>query len=56
MSSSEPLTPKEEKRREWRLFLFIIILLFPILSVMIVGGFGFSVWMYQLVAGPPTVG
>lgn len=39
--------------KEWRLFIFIIVFLFPILSVMVVGGFGFIVWMYQLFAGPP---
>ncbi len=42
-----------DRRREWRLYIFIIVFLFPILSVMIVGGFGFTVWMYQLFAGPP---
>jgi nitrate reductase NapE len=26
----------------------------PVLSVMIVGGYGFAVWMFQLVAGPPA--
>lgn len=41
------------RSREWRLFIFIIVFLFPILSVMVVGGFGFTVWMYQLFAGPP---
>lgn len=56
MDSSEPITAKEEKRREWRLFLFIVVFLFPILSVVIVAGFGFTIWMYQLFAGPPSVG
>ena len=46
-------TVAERKRKEWRLFLFIIILLFPLLSVMLVGGYGFSIWMYQLIMGPP---
>jgi periplasmic nitrate reductase NapE len=41
------------KRKEWRLFLFIILLLFPLLSIALVGGFGFSVWIYQLIMGPP---
>src|SRR5690625_6166232 len=27
MDSSEPITAKEEKRREWRLFLFIVVFL-----------------------------
>ncbi|MCO6057384.1 periplasmic nitrate reductase, NapE protein [Pseudomonas sp. MOB-449] len=41
------------KRKETRLFLFLVACLFPILSVMIVGGYGFIVWMYQMIAGPP---
>ena len=41
------------KSKETRLFLFLVACLFPILSVMIVGGYGFTVWMYQLIAGPP---
>lgn len=43
----------DSKRKEWRLFIFIVVFLFPILSVMIVGGIGFSIWMYQIFAGPP---
>ncbi|MGM8226925.1 periplasmic nitrate reductase, NapE protein [Cellvibrio sp. ARAG 10.3] len=46
-------TDPEQRRKEWRLFIFIIVFLFPILSVAIVGGYGFVVWMYQLFAGPP---
>ena len=41
------------KRREILLFLFITVVLFPVLSVMIVGGYGFAVWIYQMIAGPP---
>jgi nitrate reductase NapE len=26
----------------------------PLLAVIGVGGFGFLVWMYQLIAGPPA--
>ena len=44
---------KLQKRRELRAFLFLTIVLAPVLSVVIVGGFGFVVWMYQLMAGPP---
>lgn len=44
------------RQQEWRLFFFIIVLLFPLLSVALVGGYGFSIWMYQLIAGPPGVG
>lgn len=42
-----------EKKKEWRLFIFIIVFLFPILTVAIVGAMGFSIWFYQLIMGPP---
>lgn len=42
-----------QKQRELRAFLFLTIVLAPILSVLIVGGYGFIVWMYQLMVGPP---
>ena len=35
------------------LFLLLTVVLAPVLAVMTVGGYGFLVWMYQLVAGPP---
>lgn len=42
-----------EKRKERRLFIFIIVFLFPILTVALVSAMGFSIWFYQLIAGPP---
>lgn len=50
-----PLTAQQrtEKNKEWRLFIFIIVFLFPILTVAIVGAMGFSIWFYQLIVGPP---
>lgn len=53
MSETDPSHPQPTKGREWRLFLFIIVILFPLLTVAIVGAYGFSFWMYQLLAGPP---
>lgn len=41
------------KTKELKLFLFIIILLFPILAFGVVGGYGFAVWIFQMFAGPP---
>ncbi|WED20742.1 trimethylamine N-oxide reductase system protein TorE [Vibrio sp. JC009] len=39
---------------EWKSFLIITVLLFPVLSVALVGGYGFIVWMMQvLFMGPP---
>lgn len=40
-------------RRELAVFLFLAAVLMPILAVAFVGGYGFAVWMYQLIAGPP---
>lgn len=47
-------TGQPGKRRELILFLFITVVLFPILSVMIVGGYGFAVWIFQMFTGPPV--
>ncbi|WP_370198923.1 nitrate reductase [Roseibium sp.] len=35
-------------------FILLAVLLAPALSVAIVGGYGFIIWMSQLVLGPPT--
>ncbi len=42
------------KRRELRGFFFLTVIFAPVLAVAIVGGYGFLVWMYQLILGPPT--
>lgn len=41
------------RRGEWAVFVFLAVIIWPIISVAVVGGYGFAVWMYQLVAGPP---
>lgn len=40
-------------REELLVFLIIVALVWPAMTVGVVGGYGFAVWMYQLVAGPP---
>ena len=42
------------KRDERAAFLFLTVILAPVLSVIIVGGYGFLVWITQIIAGPPT--
>ena len=45
------------KNQETRLLLFLLIFLFPLLSVALVGGYGFIVWISQLTfLGPPGPG
>lgn len=41
------------KADESRAFLFLTVVLFPVLAVLTVAGFGFAVWLWQLYAGPP---
>lgn len=44
---SAPSTQQEE----WRTFLFLAVVTAPVLAVMVVGGYGFLVWMFQLLSG-----
>jgi len=51
-------TPSDRPRpstrsEELRSVLFLSVVMAPVLAVMVVGGYGFLVWMVQLVAGPP---
>lgn len=42
------------KSQETRLFLFLLVFLFPLLSIALVGGYGLIVWISQLTfLGPP---
>ncbi|NLC22099.1 MAG: hypothetical protein GX771_09365 [Halomonadaceae bacterium] len=53
---NRPNTPEElqEKRRELTVFVFLTVILFPLLSVIFVAGYGFIVWMTQVFfTGPP---
>ncbi len=50
-------TPSDsvQRGRELRAFLFVTVVLFPVLAVALVGGFGFAVWIWQMVFGPPGI-
>jgi nitrate reductase NapE len=50
MEPAQENTPSTRKE-EWRTFLFLAVVTAPILAVVIVGGYGFAVWMYQLLTG-----
>ena len=49
-----PIASKSERRREVALVLLLVLVVLPVTTVMVVGGYGFSVWMMQLFAGPPV--
>ncbi|WP_417459000.1 periplasmic nitrate reductase, NapE protein [Kordiimonas sp.] len=46
-------TAGTRKRIELLAFLALAFGIWPVLSVAVVGGFGFLVWMWQIVFGPP---
>lgn len=49
MSTDQENTKGEELKG----FLFLTVVLAPVLSVALVVGYGFAIWMYQLLVGPP---
>ena len=52
MSNSTPLPQKKQtKLDELKALGFIVIVLFPLLSVVGVGGYGFIIWMMQAFGG-----
>ena len=49
-------SPKLRRTEEIRTFIFLTVVMAPMLAVMTVGGYGFIVWVYQMFAGPPGSG
>lgn len=45
--------PSRLRRRELLTFLVLAFGIWPIVAVGVVGGYGFLVWMWQIVFGPP---
>jgi nitrate reductase NapE len=61
MATPDPSVPGEgsdagRKTAELRAFLFLTVVMAPVLAGLIVAGYGFAVWMIQLLAGPPGPG
>jgi nitrate reductase NapE len=48
-----PQAPKSSRRRELITFLVLAFGIWPIVAVGVVGGYGFLVWMLQIIYGPP---
>lgn len=51
-ATTDPL-PAGTRRRELLTFFVLAFGIWPIVAVGVVGGYGFLVWMYQIVFGPP---
>lgn len=41
------------RKREITMFVLLAFVIWPFLAVAVVGGYGFAVWMSQLIFGPP---
>ncbi len=53
---NQAISSKQQKKYERNTFIFLAVFLAPILSVIIVAGFGFAVWFSQLAFfGPPGI-
>ncbi|WP_233496412.1 periplasmic nitrate reductase, NapE protein [Corallincola holothuriorum] len=52
-SVPEELSPEQQKRWEWRMFLFLTVVLAPAITVGLVTAYGFAIWFSQLLMGPP---
>jgi len=53
MSLADERVPNSDRGKETRLFLFLVACLFPMLSIALVGGYGFFIWFIQMLFGPP---
>lgn len=53
MDDPQKVSPGDRRQHEFRLFVFLIVFLFPILAVAVVGSYGFIIWMSQVFMGPP---
>lgn len=53
--ASGPATAPEKpsRRAEFVAFLTLAVLIWPIVAVGVVGGYGFLIWMSQIILGPP---
>ena len=52
-SNSQDHAAPPSRREELFAFIVLAVLIWPVVAVGVVGGYGFIVWMSQLVFGPP---
>jgi periplasmic nitrate reductase NapE len=52
---SMPAMPEtQEKKSELKAFLFLTVVMAPVLAGIVIGTYGLMVWIYQMFMGPPT--
>jgi nitrate reductase NapE len=50
------MADRQRRKEEFRTWFFLTFVMAPVLAVMVVAGYGFLVWIFQMIAGPPTYG
>jgi nitrate reductase NapE len=53
VNAETAMSERSERRREWGVFLVLAFGLAPVIAVLTVATFGFAIWIYQMIAGPP---
>ena len=53
VEADDAARPQVSRRRELAMFLFLSVVLAPVVAVALVGGYGFVVWILQMIYGPP---
>ena len=53
MDSPPELVSDDSRSREKRVFLFLTVVLAPMIAVALVGSYGLLIWLYQMIQGPP---
>ncbi len=42
------------RRSELKAFLFLTVVMAPVIAGLVISGYGFAVWAFQMFAGPPA--
>ena len=53
MEQSPEIAVPGSKSRETRVFVFLTVVLAPLLAFVVVGSYGLLIWLYQMFMGPP---
>ena len=56
LSSPDNEPVRYTRSQELRSFLFLTVVMAPALTGVIIAGYGFLVWMSQIISGPPSGG
>ena len=53
MQSPPEVVPAGNRSRETRVFVFLTVVMAPMVTIAVVGSYGLLIWLYQLLTGPP---